>query len=98
MSSTKIPGWAYLFVGLVVLFVSLYLNYQKMLVFILFGIVFIALGLGKIIFAKRKAPPNPQKPAKYCHFCGQLLAAQAQFCSRCGQQSIVKSSAHPALR
>lgn len=89
----KIHGLVYVVVGLFVSVFSWKLNYEKLVFFFYIGLVFIVIGITKMILglAKKRTDKTEkghykdnQKQRKYCPKCGNGLNAGDIFCSRCG--------------
>ena len=90
----KIHGLVYVIVGLFVSIFSYQLNYEKLVFFFYIGLIFVVVGIAKIIFglighrkneasaAHHKA--QHQQQVKYCSKCGNVLKLHDRFCSRCG--------------
>ncbi len=90
----RIHGLVYVALGLFVSVFSWKLNYEKLVFFVYIGLVFIIIGITKMIlgFGKNgKARPKYDKTqhkhnSKYCPKCGNGLKADDIFCSRCGSR------------
>jgi len=89
----KIHGLVYIAAGLLVSVLSYKLNYQKLIFFFYAGLVFIFVGISKLIFSwiknktpKKEAAQRHQPNVKYCHNCGAPLRLNARFCTRCRAQ------------
>jgi len=91
----KIYWLVYIVVGLLVSALSYRLDYQKLIFFFYIGLIFIVVGIAKLIFGSANKntskAQNVQHKAhhqlqniKYCHNCGTALRLQTRFCSRCG--------------
>ena len=93
----KIHGLVYLLVGLLVSFLSWKLNYEKLMFFFYIGLIFVFIGVIKLITGLMKKKnnevdahkkhgkmPQAHRQVKYCHQCGSALSPHHRFCSRCG--------------
>ncbi|MBS3114726.1 zinc ribbon domain-containing protein [Candidatus Woesearchaeota archaeon] len=95
----KIHGLVYIAVGLFVSIFSWKVNYEKFVFFFYAGLVFVFVGVMKLIFGliKRKMSKTgevqhitsvqSQHQAhhyKRCHKCGNIMKMHDRFCSRCG--------------
>ena len=93
----KIHWLAYVIVGLVVSIISWKFNYQKLIFFFYIGLIFILVGIVKLIFnlmkKEKKAEHKTQQinqqahHIKYCTQCGNQLRTHDRFCSRCGRRN-----------
>lgn len=90
----KIHGLIYILVGLFVSILSYKLNYEKLIFFFYAGLIFIFIGVIKLIFdlikremskttTQHKIHGKPQN-IRYCHQCGATLSLHHKFCTRCG--------------
>ena len=89
----KINGLVYIAVGLFVSIMSYKLNYQKLIFFFYIGLLFVFVGVVKLIFGLIKRNVNKKESAqqktqhqakiKYCHRCGNAMRLDARFCTRC---------------
>ena len=79
-------------VGLFTSILSLF-RYQKFIVFFYAGLIFIAVGIVRMVSNRMKGETeskelhHPQKHSqqiKYCHQCGNLMRLHDRFCVRCG--------------
>lgn len=89
----KIHGLVYVVVGLFVSVFSWKLNYEKLVFFFYIGLVFIVIGITKMLLNLTKSKHKTdeghrraqhQHSLKYCPKCGNGLKAGDIFCSRCG--------------
>lgn len=90
----KIHGIVYVIIGLFVSAVSWRFNYEKLIFFFYAGLVFVLIGIVKLIFAlirhkgksagKIHQKAHSQIQHKYCSKCGAALNIHNRFCSRCG--------------
>lgn len=95
----EIPGVVWLAIGGVVTVVSLLM--PQLIVFIVIGVIFLLIGLVKLIRSGMRKPknnhtyhrtdPKTEKEvlsgsAKACFVCGAKNAAQANFCGHCGHR------------
>ena len=92
---TKIPAWVFIAVGLFVSITSLF-RYGKFIAFFYAGLVFIVVGLIKIISKliggkteeadahHAHSIPKHTLQVKYCRQCGSQMRVHDRFCIRCG--------------
>lgn len=87
----KIHWAVYVIVGLFVSILSWKLDYQRFVVFFYAGLIFVLVGVIKLILdlAKRKAGAKEKAhhrlhQIKYCPKCGNATKLHDRFCSRCG--------------
>ena len=95
----KIPGIAYILIGLFVGLVSYFSNNKSLKFFIYIGFFLGLIGIIKLFItgiSKKKEKPKAASPyhkishkeqstfTKYCHRCGNLVRNLDNFCSRCG--------------
>lgn len=87
----KIHGLIYIAVGLFVSILSWRLDYNKLTFFFYAGLVFVLVGVIKLLLdlAKRKAGAKEKAhhrlhQIKYCPKCGNATKLHDRFCSRCG--------------
>ena len=95
---SKIHGLIYIIVGLFVSSISWKLNYAKLFLFFYLGLIFIIVGIVKLILGP-KANKEEMKPKstqrnlhqsmqrqhyKRCQRCGNIARIHDNFCSRCG--------------
>jgi uncharacterized paraquat-inducible protein A len=99
----EIPGIIYLIVGGSITIASVFIDYKKLALFILAGIIMAIVGVIKLVKQNRVtkqhkevhhtvAPPptNHYRPAmvKYCPRCGTSGSIHDMYCSRCGGQLV----------
>lgn len=82
-----IPSWLWLAVGVIVSVYS-YLQFDKLMIFFYVGLVFVAVGIGKLIASysgkKTAKPGNAASKLKRCIRCSEMLHHSANYCSKCG--------------
>jgi len=95
---SKIHWLIYVIVGLFVSIASWRIYYNRFIIFFYIGLIFILIGIAKLIFSlmetkeKKETAHKPQDKAhahqaqqfKYCTRCGAQLRIHNNFCSRCG--------------
>ncbi len=88
----KIPFWLWLAVGL---FITLASSALKMKLFIWVGLLFLAIGIGKMVFEfifKERKPKEKiihqqaQQRYYYCPRCKIRVHVAEKFCRMCGQR------------
>ena len=90
----KINWSVYVIIGLFVSVASYRLNFQKLIFFFYIGIIFIIVGIAKLIFDNvNKKEDKPQKiqtqkqhmqKFKRCLRCGNIVRINDRFCGKCG--------------
>ena len=91
----------YIIIGLFVSVVSKLIDYQKLIFFFYIGIIFIFVGIVKLVFGSKKKYENkfkiqkniPQarhnlQRFKRCMKCGNVIRMHDRFCPRCGARVI----------
>jgi ABC-type nickel/cobalt efflux system permease component RcnA len=67
MEKKKIPGPAYIIIGAAMVLMSVFIDVEKLAVFILVGAVFIVIGFLKIISSEKKAAPKRHAHPHHAH-------------------------------
>ena len=94
----KIHWSAYIIIGLFISVSSYYFNYEKLVFFFYFGLVFVLAGILKLAFGissregkkeqkqVQQATKSIQHPHQFkrCHVCGNAVRIHNMFCGRCG--------------
>ena len=91
----KIHWFVYIVVGLFISILSYRLNYEKLVFFFYVGLIFVFVGIVKLIFNLIKKKMSKKETMhhkahhqtqhiKYCHRCGTALRAHNNFCTKCG--------------
>ena len=90
----KIHGIVYIIVGLFVSILSWKFNKDKLIIFVYTGLLFILIGIAKLIFSfisRRKGKSDaanqkiqPKAQLKYCPQCGSAAKLHDKFCAKCG--------------
>ena len=91
---SKIHWSVYLLLGFFVSAFSYKLNYNKLIFFFYIGIIFILIGIAKLIFGNAnktankakniQRTPQQQTRFRYCPKCANILRPNDRFCSICG--------------
>mgnify|MGYP001560674080 CR=1 FL=1 len=85
----KIHWLIYIIVGLFVSISSWRIDYEDLYIFFYAGLVFILIGIAKLIFGlnikkEKSITKHHAQGAKYCHNCGYAARLHDKFCSKCG--------------
>ena len=92
----KIHGLVYVIVGLFISIASWRLNYEKLIFFFYAGLIFIFVGIVKLIFDFIKRRTNKtemhqkrysQIRQRYCSKCGNVIRLDDGFCRKCGTRT-----------
>ena len=88
----KIHWLVYIIVGAFVSVFSWREDFQKLMIFFYAGLVFVAIGVMKLVFSSRKNRAQAkthhqarnQQKGRYCHNCGSAAQLHHIFCTKCG--------------
>jgi chromate transport protein ChrA len=89
----KIHWLVYIIVGIFVSIFSWKTDFEKLMLFFYLGLLFILIGIVKLVFVIGKGRHKEEKThhkagqqhkGKYCHSCGSQIELHHKFCTKCG--------------
>ena len=84
----KIHWSVYIIMGLFISAASYKLNYQKLIFFFYLGLIFVLVGIARLIIGKnenkRQMQKQPIRQFKRCMTCNNIVRISEHFCNKCG--------------
>ena len=89
----KIHWLVYIIIGLFVAIFSWKRDFEKLMIFFYLGLMFILIGIVKLVFSIGKNKHKEEKihhkasqqhKGRYCHSCGSPALPHHNFCTKCG--------------
>lgn len=80
----KIPGFVYFIIGVGVAAASWKLDFKKFQLFFILAIIFIFIGVAKMIVSAKRKAPTPVRGGMFCRTCASPLHPGDRFCPNCG--------------